>query len=206
MRNFGIILTIGYSLGLIFPQAAVAFEKGDWLLRARAVAVHPDEEAEVTPIGGDVNINTAFIPELDLSYFLTDRIALEGIFGIIPHKAKTKNTAIGDQDVGYIWAIAPTLLLQYHHEILDGVKPYLGAGMAYVKYFEQSGRHDIQYRDDVAMVVQAGLDVAITERWSANFDLKQAWADTRAKVDGGAVTADVRFDPVVVSVGVGYKF
>lgn len=185
---------------------AKTFEKGDVLLRGRLVAVVPDVSGTLIPVGGDPYISSSVLPELDLSYFLTDNISVEGILGIIPHKAKAVGTSIGDRDAGRIFAVAPTVMLQYHYEVKPGIIPYLGMGMAYVKYFEDDTVDQVQYEDDIAALVQAGVDIVINDKWSANIDVKRAWAGTKAKVNGGEVTGDINIDPTIYGVGLGYKF
>ncbi|MDG1285992.1 MAG: OmpW family outer membrane protein [Rickettsiales bacterium] len=190
---------------------AQAFEnsspkKGDTLFRGRVVAVVPDTSGNIVPIGGEPHISTAILPEPSLSYFLTDNIAVEGIIGIIPHRAKARNTALGTRDAGYIYALAPTVMLQYHKDVTERIKPYLGIGMAYVKYFEDDTVDQLQYKDDIAAIIQAGVDIAITDKFYANLDVKKIWADTEAKINGGAANAKVNFDPTIYGVGLGYKF
>jgi outer membrane protein len=54
--------------------------------------------------------------------------------------------------------------------------------------------------------LQAGVDIHLRDRWYLNVDVKKIWLDTEASVSGGAITADVDIDPLIVGVGVGYKF
>ena len=195
-----------YCTLIAWGAQAASFQKGDTLLRARAVLVQPQEDGTIRPIGGKPYISPALIPGVDVVYFLTDYIAAEATLGIIPHKAKVKASKMGDRDGGRIYAVAPTVLLQYHREIAEGVKPYLGMGMAYVKYFSANAPDDIHYTDDVAAIVQAGMDVKLDEKWYANMDVKKAWVGTHAKVNGGQINADIDINPVVYSVGLGYKW
>lgn len=195
-----------YGCLVAWGAQASAFQKGDTLLRARVVAVLPDTSGTVVPIGGTPYISPAVIPGVDLSYYLTDNIAVEATIGIIPHRAKVKKSAIGDVDSGRIYTLAPTVMLQYHKEVSDGIVPYLGMGMAYIKYFGYDSVDEIQYDDDFAALVQAGIDIEITEKWYANIDVKHAWAGTEAKVARGAVNASVEFNPTIYGVGMGYKF
>ena len=195
-----------YGCLLAWGAQASSFQKGDILLRGRIVAVVPDTTGTIVPIGGTPHVSPAVIPEIDLSYYLTDNISVEGIIGIIPHKAKAKGTSLGDRDAGWIYAFAPTLILQYHKEISEGIIPYLGMGMAYIKYFEDDKADQIQYEDDFGAIIQAGIDIKVSEKWYANVDVKHVWADTVAKLNKGAATANVEFNPTIYGVGMGYKF
>lgn len=204
LMTFGLCLS--YCLLVAWGANASSFKRGDMVLRGRVVAVVPDTSGEIIPLGGEPYISPAFIPELDLNYFLTDNISVEGILGIIPHKAKAKGTSVGERDAGRIYAFAPTVILKYHKEIAEGVIPYVGMGMAYVKYFEDDTQDQLQYDDDFAAIAQAGVDVAIDDKWYANLDVKKVWAGTEAKINGGAATARIEFDPTIYGVGLGYKF
>jgi outer membrane protein len=48
--------------------------------------------------------------------------------------------------------------------------------------------------------------VALQGNWSLNADVKKVWFETDAKINGGALKSKVKLDPVVASVGFGYKF
>lgn len=43
-----------------------------WQTRFRIVNVSPNESVKIGVIGGDIAINTKFIPELDFTYFFTE--------------------------------------------------------------------------------------------------------------------------------------
>ena len=191
-----------YGTLIAWGAQAAEFKKGDMLLRGRVVVVDPSTEGTLIPIGGDPYISTATIPEIDFSYFLTDHIAAEFIPGLIPHKAKAKGTALGDRDAGHIYAVAPTVILQYHWPIERyNIKPYLGLGMAYVKYFEDDKIDQLQYKDDFAAIVQAGMDIPINDKWVANIDVKKVWAGTEVKINRGAASGTVEFNPFIYGVG-----
>lgn len=96
--------------------------------------------------------------------------------------------------------------MKYNYEIVDGIVPYAGVGLAYVKFFEDDTEDQIQYRDDFAAIVQAGVNVAINEKWVANADIKQSFVDTEAKIAGGRATADVDINSTFFGLGVGYKW
>ena len=175
LRFITFTLCFGYCLLVAWGANANHFERGDMVIRARALAVLPNTSGSIVPSGGEPYISPAFIPEIDFNYFLADSISVEGIIGIIPHKAKAKGTIIGDRDAGRIYAFAPSVILKYHKELAQGIVPYVGMGMAYVKYFEDDTQDQIQYDDDFAAVAQAGVDISIDDKWYANLDVKKIW-------------------------------
>ncbi len=60
--------------------------------------------------------------------------------------------------------------------------------------------------DGFGYALQAGVDVALKDRWSANLDVKKVFFETDASVNNGALKTKVKLDPWVVSAGVGYRF
>lgn len=189
------------------PFAASAFEAGDILIRAKAVVVHPMEEAKITPTGGKLHVNTIFTPGVDFTYFIDSQFALEFLPGLARHKSKVTGSTRGDKDLGAVWALAPTLLLQYHHQMPSGFKPYFGMGLTHVTYLEDTDV-DIEYEDAVGGVAQIGLDVALDaeQRWWANTEIRKIWLGTQSSQNGGRAVGDITLNPMTVSTGIGYRF
>ncbi len=55
------------------------------------------------------------------------------------------------------------------------------------------------------MHLQVGFDYALDKNWSLNFDVKKVYIDTDVSA-GGINWASSRSDPLLVGVGVGYRF
>lgn len=200
---------------LIAGAAAPAMaEQGDWLFRLRALHVVPDEDAEITPIAGRADIDTSIVPELDISYFLTDNIAAELILATTPHDVMARGTALGDVDLGDVTLLPPTLTLQYHFNPDGQIRPYVGAGVNYTIFFDEdlpagSPLVDIDYDESFGGALQVGVDYAINERWFLNADLKKVWMNTDVTIDAGAlgiVEGDVDIDPWIFGLGVGVRY
>lgn len=198
--------------GILAPAAMAG--QGDWMFRLRALHVIPDEGATISPIGGSVDIDTSLVPELDITYFFTDRLAVELILGVTPHDVTAVSTALGDVDLGDVWLLPPTLTLQYHFNPDGQVRPYVGAGVNFTHFFSAdlpggSPLTSISYDDSIGFALQAGVDYALTERWFLNFDVKKIWINTDVRIDAGGlgiVNADVDIDPWIVGVGFGWRY
>jgi len=196
-------------------SAGSAFaEAGDWQFRLRGIAVIPDESADITPINGDVDIDTAFVPEFDITYFFTDHIAAELILAVTPHDVTAVGTDLGDIDLGSVWLLPPTVTLQYHFQPDAQFRPYVGAGVNYTAFFNDDLPGDtvlasIDYDESFGFALQAGVDYAINEKWFWNVDVKKIWINPDVTIDAGAlgiVDADVDINPWVVGVGVGFRY
>jgi outer membrane protein len=194
------------------PAIAAEMPKaGDWVLRARAIGVVPAEDASITGAvtGSQIDIDTAVVPELDFSYFVTDNIAFELIAAIAPHDVNTATSSAGPLDLGDVWLLPPTLTAQYHFTQFGQWKPYVGAGVNYTVFFgEDKGTSvtSVDYDNSFGPALQAGVDYMLDDHWMVNFDVKKIWINTDVKFNSGAIAADVDINPWVIGVGVGYKF
>ncbi|RMF11187.1 MAG: OmpW family protein [Alphaproteobacteria bacterium] len=188
----------------------MAKEAGDLLVRARAIVVEPDESADITVIGGDASIDTSVMPELDFTYFFTDNIAAELILAVTPHDVTAVDTTLGDVPVGDTTLLPPTLTLQYHFMPRQQMSPYVGVGVNYTHFFDVDAAGgtvtDLDLDDSFGLVLQAGIDFALGDRWVVNADVKKVWINTDASLNGGAIEADVDIDPWIFGLGVGYRF
>lgn len=206
MKNW---MMITASLAALLTTGAVAQEaQSPWQVRLRAISIVPDEDASVSAIGGDIGIDTAVVPEVDISYFFTDHIAVELIAAAAKHDVTLKGSALGDLDLGSVWHLPPTLTLQYHFTPDQTFSPYVGAGVNYTVFFNEDsgGVNDIKYDNSFGPALQAGIDYKLDEHWMLNADVKKVWINSDVSVNSGAVTADVDIDPWIIGVGVGYRF
>lgn len=194
------------------PASAQEFkpkEAGDFLIRLRGIGVLPEEDSELTVDGneipGEATVDDTFVPELDISYFFTDNLALELILATSRHDVE----ALG-ADLGEVQLLPPTLTLQYHFLPQERFSPYLGAGINYTVFFdeEEGAASSIDYEDSFGFALQAGIDYALSGNWSLNFDVKKVFLDTDVDttVEGTDIEADVDIDPWIIGIGVGYRF
>jgi len=192
--------------------AADGFKAGDWMIRARALGVVPQESSTVDVSGtvqGEAKVDNSVVPELDFTYFFTSNISAELIAAVTPHDVRAVGSAAGaNVDVGSAWLLPPTLTVQYHFNECPKVTPYVGAGVNYTHFFsEDAGAlSTVNYDDSFGFALQAGVDIPIQDNWYLNVDVKKVFINTTAKFNGGSVRADVDIDPVLIGVGVGYKF
>jgi outer membrane protein len=180
----------------------------------RGIGVVPTERGDIKTAGGtDTTLNTslgnAYVPEVDVSYFLTENIALELIAATTKHDVDASDGT----DLGSVWLLPPTLTLQYHFLPKERFSPYVGAGVNYTLFYnEKKGAlRSISYEDGFGIALQAGIDYAISGPWSLNVDVKKLWLSTDVKgvhpnPAVGAVKADVDINPWIFGVGLGYRF
>lgn len=198
------------AIAALLTAAPASAESGDWLVRLRAINVAPNESADIATIGGDVDIDTSVVPELDITYFVRDQWAVELILGVTPHDVTAVGTSLGDVELGDVTLLPPTLTLQYHFNPQGQVRPYVGAGVNYTHFFDAdlpagSALTSIDYDASFGLAAQAGVDFALDDDWFVNVDVKYIDIDTDVTING-AIAADVQIDPVVFGIGLGRRF
>ena len=178
--------------------AAYAQQDGQWLVRARAVHLASANGGAAGAAG--VSINDKWIPEVDVSYFFTPNFAAELIL-TYPQKHDVR---LNGGKIGSLKHLPPTLLGQYHFTGMGAFKPYVGAGINYTRFssVDIAGGALTVKKNSWGPALQLGFDYALDKNWSLNVDVKKVYIDT--KVSGGIGTFKV--DPVLVGVGVGYRF
>ena len=194
------------------PQdAPVGKAANTFMVRARLIEVMPTvASSSITPIGGSVAVTNALMPEVDFSYFFTDNIAAELIASSTQHTVSAHNTAIGSLTVGQIWVLPPTLTVQYHFNPKGAFSPYLGAGVNVSFFYDGSPSgppiNRLTASNSVGPALQAGVDWNFSGHWFANADVKWIYMPTTASLNSGTIKAKVDINPVVLGVGVGYRF
>lgn len=194
----------------MIPTGVAHAQDGSWQFRLRGIAIVPDESAEITPIGGDVDIDTAVMPELDISYLFSPNVSVELILATAEHEVTAIGTSAGDVDVGSVWLLPPTLLLQYRFVPEAVVRPYVGAGVNLTLFYNEDVPGDIvtdaDYDTSVGFAVQGGVDIPIGDsNWFVNLDAKKIFLNTDVDLQTvvGGVMADVDIDPWVLGAGIG---
>ena len=193
------------TLSLAASTAAVAQET-PWLVRVRAVHIDPADKSD--PVGGAgasdrLTVSSKTIPELDVSYFFTPNLAAELIL-TYPQK---HDVFLDGGKIGTFKHLPPTLLAQYHFVLDAPIKPYIGAGVNYTtlsKVDLLSGKAGLEH-DSFGFALQAGVDYAIDKKWSLNVDVKKVQIRSDVFI-GGAKASAVKVDPLLIGVGVGYRF
>ncbi|PIQ43656.1 MAG: hypothetical protein COV52_01185 [Gammaproteobacteria bacterium CG11_big_fil_rev_8_21_14_0_20_46_22] len=184
-----------------------------WLVRLRGIAVVPDaHSSSISTIGGHVNdISSAYVPELDFSYFFTKHISTELILATTRHNLTATGTSLGKVDLGSVFLLPPTLTAQWHFLPDSKFDPYAGVGINYTLFYHvNSGptASKIHYSNSVGPAFDIGADYKLNKRWALNVDVKKIYISTNAHVYVGSsvLRSDVDINPWVFGVGVGYFF
>ena len=173
-------------------------------IRVRAIGVIPDDDSSVN-IGGETDVSTEVVPEIDFTYFITENIAAELIAATAKHDID--HSAAGD--LGSAWILPPTLTLQYYFTPDNKFSPYVGAGINYSYFYgedENSAFTDLEVEGGFGTALQVGADYWIDDHWGVNVDVKKLFLNIDGKLNNGAVRADIDLDPWIIGAGASYRF
>ena len=195
-------------LGSVLSISAFAQEtvEGPWMVRARAV--HLDSSnGDSTGLG--LGINDKWMPEVDISYFFNKNVAVELIL-TVPQKQRLSATGLGV--IGSFKHLPPTLTAQYHFTDLGGFKPYIGAGVNYTRISSVRFDSDVVAllnptvkHNSFGLALQAGVDIPLAKNLYLNVDVKKVQIRTDVSSYGTKV-GKFKVDPVLVGVGLGWRF
>lgn len=180
-------------------------QDGPWVFRARAVNIDP---ADKDKTGLGLSLSRKTIPELDFSYFFNPHLAAELVLTVPQrHTLYSKGAKIGS-----VKHLPPTLTLQYHFNPEGTFRPYVGAGLNYTVFsgvqFEplvQAALEPTIKKNSVGVAAQVGLDIALDKQWTINVDVKKLTMRTEVRTKGNS-EGKFKIDPLLLGVGVGYRF
>ncbi|WP_417356625.1 OmpW/AlkL family protein [Gallaecimonas pentaromativorans] len=216
--------------------SAVADDAG-WRITAGAINVNPnDSSSHLTNVEAAAGLpanSTEVKVDDDTQLGLTVNYDIDANWSVellaatpFSHEItlSSPGTAVDGLNVGKTKQLPPTLSLQYR--FLDGnpVRPYVGIGLNYTKFFNEkisgqmsdtldslglTGDKELTLSDSVGLAGQVGVDWAINQQFFVRAAVWYADIDTKArvKVNGQTVQkVDVDIDPVVAYLAIGYRF
>ena len=191
------VLALSIAAAAAFPCAAQT--EGPWLVRARAVWL---DSANSDGTGLDLSINNKVIPEVDITYLFSPQWAVELVL-TYPQKQTLRS---GGTEIGTLKHLPPTLTAQYRFADVKGFTPYVGAGLNYTHFSNVSLPAGVTIdKNSTGLAFQVGADIPLQKGMSLNVDLKKVQIRTDVSA-GGAKLGTFKIDPLLLGVGVGWRF
>ncbi|MDP2880176.1 MAG: OmpW family outer membrane protein [Azonexus sp.] len=188
--------------GVLSSSVAQA-QEGPFMVRVRAVHVAFDN-GQKDGLPGPIEAESRWIPEIDLSYFITKNIAAE----LVLTYPQTVDITMAGANIGKIKALPPSLLVQYHFTDLGAFKPYVGLGVNYTLFFSRdnilNGVAAVD-RSSVGLAAQVGFDYMFNKNWGLNLDVKYIQMETDVSLNGSKI-GTLNLSPITAGVGVSYRF
>lgn len=198
------------ALALVFGGlAAPAFaqEAGEWTFSVGAHQVNPKSD-NGSLVGGalDVEVDSGVSATFTGEYFIRDNLGIE-ILASLPFKHDINIDGLGR--VGSTKHLPPTVSLQYHFG--DGnVKPFIGAGVNFTKFFSEDttgalAGADLDLDDSWGLAAHAGIDFKVGENGAIRIDARWIDIDTDVELNGADI-GTVEIDPLVYGAAYVFKF
>ena len=215
-----LILSVAISTALLSAiSPALAFEQGDWVVRAGMTNVAPDDSSSNVNVGGvdlGVGVNVDGNTQLGLNfvYFYSQQLAIE-VLAATPFSHDIGLNTVGA--LGNTKHLPPTLSANYYFADPSAkFQPYVGAGVNYTIFFDEeftsantsAGFSDLDLDSSLGLAAQVGFDYMLDDKWLVNASVRWIDIDTEASFDlnGSAGSVDVSIDPFIYSITAGYRF
>lgn len=195
-------LAIAVIAGLVSASAFAA--QGDILARFRVINIAPDVKTTDTLSTVHVDVDDQTVPELDFTYMITNNIGAELILATARHEVTSDLGSLGK-----INHLPPTVTLQYHFNPEGQIRPYIGAGINYTRFYNNDlklGSSQVNVdKNSWGGALQVGTDIAVNKDWFVNLDVKKLFIKTDVDLDGTDL-GTLKINPWVFGVGIGTKF
>lgn len=186
----------------IAASAANAAEPSNWILRVGAHDVDPKSNNHAV-----VNVGSATSLTFNLTRMLDEHWGVELLAALPFQHDVNLNTGGKAAEVKHL---PPTLSAQYHFAPDARFQPYVGVGLNATIFFDEhtSGAlagQKLSLGTSFGAAAQLCMDVAVSENWSLNADVRWIDIDSRARLDGTSL-GTVSIDPLTFGLSVGYHF
>lgn len=206
MKQTQTISVLGIAaVAALLAGPAGAYDAGDWTFKTGIANVDP-EQTNGDTTSGELVIDDDSSLQLVGTYFVADNWGLE-LLASLPFD---HDWTVGGADGGTVRHLPPTLTLQRYFRNSSPIVPYVGLGLNYTIFFSEKAFGaldgvDIDIDNSLGLALQVGADYNFTDQLFMNVDVRyiQIEADVKAN---GAVIGEAEVNPIIVGVGVGYRF
>lgn len=189
-------------LTLLSTTSAFAQSQGDWTVGLGLGAVLPKSD-NGTLAGGKADVDNNVRPTFTAEYFVMDNIGIE-LLAAIPFKHDVDISGIGN--AGDVKHLPPTLSINYHIPTQSAWQPYVGVGVNYTYFFDESSPlGDLELDDSFGVAAQVGVDYALSNNTAVRANVRWIDIDSDVKLDGNKI-GKAEIDPIVVNFAYVWQF
>lgn len=189
-------------LGLLSTTGAIAQSQGDWTIGLGVGGVLPKSDNGKLA-GGKADIDDSVRPTVTAEYFIQDNIGIE-LLAAVPFKHNVDISGIGD--AGDVKHLPPTLSVNYHFSTQTAWKPYIGLGVNYTYFFDESSPlGDLDLDHSFGVAAQVGVDYALSDNTALRANIRWIDIDSDVKLDGAKI-GKAEVDPFVVNFAYVWQF
>ncbi|MEM8537525.1 MAG: OmpW family outer membrane protein [Pseudomonadota bacterium] len=186
--------------------AASAQSQGDWKLGVGLGWVSPEGGSSMTA-AGSIDVDPNLRPTITAEYFIFDNVGIE-LLASWPFEHDINLAGAGE--VATTKHLPPTLSIQYHFTNKSNLTPFVGVGVNYTHFFDETGRGalagaDVSLDDSFGLALHAGLDYDISARGAWRADIRWINIETDVAINGADIgTVDI--NPIVLGAAYIFKF
>jgi outer membrane protein len=192
--------------------------EGPWEVRLRADYLAFAQKSDAIPslaVPSDaIHVNDKWLPDLDLEYFFASNWSSELVltYPQLQRVTVEKSALGGPTAIGTFRHLPPTLTVKYDFLPDQVFRPYVGVGINLTLISDVNLNVpvvNVPLRLDnhsVGFAGQAGFDWQLAPHWYANADVKWIQLSSDVKLNNGTKVTEVRLDPWLLGIGVGYRF
>ena len=210
----GVLTRFGRPDGETGP--AIGRDTSRWTIRAGLTSLRLADQVDLS-VGGapfpGAGLSTFehATPTVQIGYFFARNIAVNATLGIPPTIDVYGGGTIGAlPKLGEVTYGPTTLTLQYHPIRTGRIRPFIGAGLAYMIVFdtEDGAFQNLEVENDLSFAFEAGVEFMITSRFGLSADVKHALLRPTATgtFNGLPVVGQTRLDPLAFSLGASFHF
>ncbi|SEN48856.1 outer membrane protein [Gemmobacter aquatilis] len=155
-----------------------------------------------TLAGADTDIGDSVRPTITFEYFVRDNIGIE-VLGALPFH---HSIDLGGDRVGSTKQLPPTVSVNYHIPTSGPITPFVGVGVNYTTFFEESSSlGDLSIDDSWGLAAHLGMDYALSDTGALRMDLRYIDINSDVYLDGAKI-GKVDVNPLVAGISYIMKF
>ncbi|WP_321364239.1 OmpW family outer membrane protein [uncultured Celeribacter sp.] len=195
------VMAATVALALALPTFAFAQDAGTMTLGLGLGNVMPKSDNGSIAVPADLDVGDNLRPTITFEYFIKDNLGIE-VLGAWPFKHDISASGMGE--IGSTQHLPPVVSLQYHFDTGSTFTPFLGVGVNYTAFFDETAKgaiagHDLDLSDSWGVALHAGFDYQISERGALRTDVRWIDIDSDVKLDGAKI-GKAEIDPWVFGV------
>ncbi len=181
---------------------ALAQSQGDWTVGVGVANVNP-KSSNGTLAGAAASIGDDTRPTLTFEYFVRDNIGIELLLAT-PFEHDV--SLAGSGKIGSVKQLPPTLSVNYHFPTKSAIKPFVGIGLNYTTFFEESSPlGNLSLDDSFGVALNAGADYQISDNGALRLNVRWMQIRSDASLNGTGI-GEAKIDPVVVGLAYVHRF
>ncbi|MDX2483097.1 MAG: OmpW family outer membrane protein [Pseudodonghicola sp.] len=194
-------LLFSTALAAMLAGPLAAQSQGDWTVGVGFGYVDPKSD-NGTLAGAAATVNESVRPTITGEYFFRDNWGIE-ILAATPFE---HDVSVGGAYAATVKQLPPTLSVNYHIPTQSAFTPFVGVGLNYTTFFDEtSPLGTISLDDSWGVAAHAGVDYEISDNGSLRMDVR--WVDINSDVTlNGAYIGEAEIDPLVWGISYVHRF